>query len=138
MKEEILRFLNSNHEVSLGTLKQGAPYVSASGSIEHQGKLYLLLSALAQHTKNLEQDKRASLLVIENSSAPVHEKKRVSLTGSLEKASSDQRDALKAEYLKVFPKSEMFFTLPDFHFYEFKITEAAWIGGFGKAQTIIW
>ena len=43
--------------------------------------------------------------------------------------------SLKEEYLKVFPRSDMFFQLPDFRFYEVTAVEIHWIGGFGKAGT---
>jgi len=144
LTEEILDILVNTGEASLGTIENGRPYVSAVGYVyrpvdnpENCGHLYLLLSDLARHARNLVTSSPVSLLVIEKKSGiPVHELRRMSLQGRAARI----RDAalfesLRSDYIKQFPRSEMFFQLPDFRFYQVTIDEVHWIGGFGKAGT---
>jgi putative heme iron utilization protein len=62
-------------QISTGTLctlaiePLGYPYGSFVTVAFEQGTPIFLISALAEHTKNLEQDPRASLLVAESGSA---------------------------------------------------------------------
>ena len=46
-----------------------------------------------------------------------------------------QFEIYKKEYLRQYPSSSIFFTLSDFHFFEIKIEELYYIGGFGKIQS---
>src|SRR5690349_1584264 len=69
--EEALSILCAEHEASLGTVEDGKPYVSAVGYVYRPasegglGRLYLLLSDLARHSKNLARSSQASLLILE-------------------------------------------------------------------------
>ncbi|HTL47636.1 MAG TPA: pyridoxamine 5'-phosphate oxidase family protein [Verrucomicrobiae bacterium] len=141
--EEALSILCAEHEASLGTVEDGKPYVSAVGYVYRPapegglGRLYLLLSDLARHSKNLARSSQASLLILEKKEGvPVHETRRMSLQGKVARVADAAFFAsLKKEYLQLFPRSEMFFQLPDFRFYEMTPEEIHWIGGFGKAGT---
>ena len=141
--EESLQLLQKTHEASLGTLEDGKPFVSATGFIYESsgqskyGALYILASDLARHSRNIQKNPNVSLLILEpNPNAPIHERKRVTVQGKTERVEDKGRfPELKAIYLKYFPKSEIFFTLPDFRFYRIEILELHWIGGFGKAET---
>jgi len=140
---EILEVLCGEREGSLGTVENGKPYVSAVGFVytpaeEEAGEIHLLLSGLARHTKNLAVSPWASLLVVETrGGVPVHERRRLSIQGRAVRVDDKPRhETLKTEYLKLFPRAEMFFQLPDFRFYRLGIEEVHWIGGFGRARTI--
>lgn len=142
------QLLENVHEAALGTVEDGKPFVSAVGFIflpnaapgtdwPAGGAICLLLSDLSRHTRNLKQCPEAGFLVAENKPGiPVHEKKRASFQGRIERVDDKMVcEKLKQEYLKIFPRSEVFFTLPDFYFYELKVSNIHWIGGFGKAAT---
>ena len=144
-KEEAINLIRSGKEAALGTMEVLGPYVSACGYLYESpkragesGTLYLLLSDLARHSKNIVKNSIVSLLIVENNSnLPIHEKKRVTVKGkALLLQDSGKRESLKARYLESFPRSEIFFSLPDFRFYEVMIEEIHWIGGFGKAATL--
>ena len=140
-QSEALKLLESNHEAALATVEAGRPFVSATGYLYEKdprgkfGSIYLLLSDLARHTQNLKRDPTLSLLIVEkNEEAPLHERRRATLQGTAKRLEDLKKfEALKTAYLKVFPRAQVFFTLPDFRFYEMKIEEIHWIGGFGKA-----
>lgn len=158
MNEEFLELLNSVSEGALATIDaESRPFASAVGFIvQHEStsskpQIFILMSDLARHAKHIALHPEASLLVMEqNLKIPVHEKKRATLYGEVKRIEHPKKgqvqdcesgpgpsfETLKKEYLKAFPKSEIFFSLPDFRFYELKIAEIYWIGGFGKAQTL--
>jgi len=142
-----IRIIQSAFEASLGTVEDGAPFVSGTGFLFLNdpaaearilgGRLYLLLSDLAQHTRNLKKNSHASLLIVEKKDdLPIHEKKRLTFQGQVRRIEDPEVfERLKTKYLEIFPRSEIFFGLPDFHFYELEVSRVHWIGGFGKAGT---
>lgn len=138
-----LEILAAESEAALASLEADAPFTSAVGYVyeksaeeESAGSVYLLLSDLARHTKNIKKNPKVSLLVISREkSAPVHEKERLSLQGKISLVTDNKKSGeLRRSYLKVFPRAEIFFGLPDFRFYELNISEIHWIGGFGRAE----
>jgi hypothetical protein len=72
-------------------------------------------------------------VIEKNDEIPVHEKKRASLQGKVSRVSGENElKRLKNKYLEIFPRSQVFFTLADFHFYSLEPREIYWVGGFGK------
>ncbi len=144
-KAEALALLAASQEGALGTLdEKGRPFVSAVGFVyepepaDGWGSLYFFLSELARHTKHLAKNPAVNLLIVEQApETPVHERKKLSLGGKIEKVQAPElKEILKAKYLGVFPRSKIFFTLSDFHFYCLKPEDLYWIGGFGKAAAL--
>lgn len=139
--KEAVTFLRQSSEGALATLETSRPYVSAVGFFYEEdpkgkfGKVILLLSDLAQHTKNINVSPQVSLLVVEKGSAPIHERRRFTIEGQIELAFKDKFSGYKNNYLKAFPKSGIFFTLADFRFWEISVEKVHWYGGFGKAQS---
>lgn len=141
---EAISVLNATNEVSLGTIESTHPFVSTTGFItlpaeraEQLPRIFVLLSDLARHAKNIKMNECVSLLMIENKpELSVHEKKRMTLKSQMKLVEDDKLFMkLKLKYMDVFPRSEIFFTLSDFRFYEAKVDEIHWIGGFGEAAT---
>ena len=145
MSEEwtsVKRLILHSSEAALGTLEDEGPFVSGAGyAVEEDEniKVALLLSDLSRHTRNIVKRPRVSLLVVESKAdTPIHEKQRATLLGEAKRIEDQKKfDRLKQSYLKRFPKSEIFFSLPDFRFYEVQPEEIHWIGGFGKAKTFV-
>ena len=135
-----LDFLKNSQEGSLATLEDKKPYVSAVGFLYEVdaktkfGSVLLLLSDLAQHTKNIKIHPQVSLLALEKGNGPVHERRRLTIEGPIELSPKEKFPEVKNKYLRAFPKSEIFFTLADFRFWEISIEKLHWYGGFGKAQ----
>ena len=143
--QSVMSLLDSTNEASLGTLEEGHPFVSATGFIFEKGetgllpgKIYMLLSELARHTRNIKLYPRISLLIVQQDpSLAVHEKKRMTLQGTVSTVTEEaEHERLRNTYLEVFPRSQVFFTLPDFCFYALEPEEIHWIAGFGKAGTL--
>lgn len=141
--EEILSMLSSQKEGALATLEEGRPFVTLVGYLyerddsDQYGKIYILMSDLARHTKHLLISPEASLLVAEKSDKNLYQTKRLTIKG---RVSSVQEplvfERLKTNYLKVFREAEIFFTLDDFKFYCLQPDEIYWVGGYGKVAAI--
>lgn len=141
--EEVAALLNQEKEAVLSTLEGEQPFASAVGYCYEKpasgaklGTLVILMSELARHTKNIRKHSRVSVMVIESGEAAIYEKKRVAAQGVIEEVRDKAKsDFYKQEYLERYPSTQIFFTLSDFHFFEMKIEELYYVGGFGKIQT---
>ncbi len=139
----LAQLLSAQRVASLATLEpDGSPFASmVPFAIEpQQGCLVLHVSALAQHTGNLEREPRVSLLVMqpERPTEPVHALPRVSLLG---RASTPPRDsphwaACRAAYLARFPEAEPMTQLGDFRFVAIELLGARQVAGFGAARSV--
>jgi putative heme iron utilization protein len=116
---------------ALATLLSGAPYASlVLLGADLDGSPLLLLSDLAQATRNLKAEPRASLLVCAAESArdPL-DSPRLTLIGRIE-PTSDPRH--RRRYLARQPQSALYADLGDFRFYRMALERAHYVGGFGK------
>lgn len=95
----------------------------------------LLLSELAEHTRNLRADARASLTVSEAGEAPVLERARVTLLGRA-RLLDEAAAAVRAAYLAVHPDAARFAGFQDFHFWQLDVTAARYIAGFGRMSWV--
>lgn len=129
------RLLRGSHSAALATLSQrlaGYPYASAVPFIvDSQSNPVTLISRLAEHTKNLATDDRASLLV-HGSGADVQASARLTIVGHCRRI--DDTDAIARRYLRYFPDAVDLIAL-DFDFFRLTSSAIRYIGGFG---TIHW
>jgi putative heme iron utilization protein len=120
-------------KAALGTLERttGHPFTSlVSIATEPDGTPLLLLSRLAQHTRNLEQDQRASLLIDgtgAGSNALAGD--RVTLIGTV--APTNTASA-RARFLARHPSARSFADFSDFALYHLQVERAHFVGGFGR------
>ena len=142
--ETAFSLIASSYEGFLATLEGDKPFVSAVSYLyeantagqKQPGKLCLLLSELARHTRNFQRNPNVSLLVLENSSVPVYERKRVTVQGTIQYVKDEERfKSFKSKYIQIFPSSEPLFTFQDFRFFEMNIADVHLISGFGKVDT---
>jgi putative heme iron utilization protein len=114
-----------------GVPEAGAPYASlVQVAFDHDGAPLLLISNLADHTKNLHADPRVSLLFdgTEGLAEPLTGA-RVSLQG-IAAPTDDSRHA--ARYLARFPAAAMYAGFKDFAFWRVTPGRAHQVAGFGK------
>lgn len=112
----------------------GFPFATlVAVAFDGQGRPLLLLSGLAEHTKNLEQDGRASLLVTEPSEAPLAAG-RMTLLGPCEKVPAEEVDAARAAFLAVHPDAAQYAGFADFAFWRLAVEGVRWVGGFGRME----
>lgn len=126
---------------SLGThLPGGSPFVSfVSVAAIDKLQVVMLLSGLAQHTKNLIADPRCSLLIVgqTDSGADPMTVPRVSLVGQMTQLPHSDDQAARKCLLGRHPSAAMYAGLGDFSIFQFKIETAHLVAGFGRIQTFV-
>ena len=125
-------------EGTLGTLSHrnaGSPFVSLAPYAEDaEGHVLLLVSDLAVHTRNLNHDPRASLLVREPDAGERDALGlgRVTLIGSVTPMAGDEEEAeVRTRYLERHPNARYWVDYPDFSFRRLEVDDVYFVGGFG-------
>jgi putative heme iron utilization protein len=115
---------------------EGHPFASLVAYVDDgAGHPVLLLSALAEHTRNARADPRASLLVTGDATAGgdplAHE--RATLLGRLSPMADETTapDA-GARYLAAHPAAAGYAGLADFAFFRLLVASVRYVGGFGR------
>lgn len=130
---EARRFTRGQTSGVLSTLSKrldGFPFGSVSPFIlDHAGRPVILISEIAEHTRNIDADPRVSLIV-QPYSQDMQTTGRVTVIGQAERL--QEKDSLGPRYLRYFPQAEAYFAMHDFHFYRIEPVKVRWIGGFGR------
>ena len=93
--------------------------------------VYLYLSDIAQHTKNLKNNSKSCLTIIKMD-ADKQNSERLTLLGDLKPVEKNKIEECASKYHEFFPKSREYAKMHGFNFYKFEISSCRWIGGFGK------
>ena len=128
-----LDLLHTASEAALATFSAklaGYPFASqVPFATDAQHRPILLVSALAEHSRNLDANPCASLLV--SKTMAEGEIARVTLTGTLQPFTPEP--ALLARYLRYHLAAERFLQLGDFGFRRFTADQIYVVGGFAQA-----
>ena len=132
--ETALDLLHTASEAALATFSAklaGYPYASQIPFVlDERHNPVLLVSGLAEHSRNLTANPRASLLV--SRTLDDGEIARVTLTGVVE--AFDPAQAFVVRYLRYHPAAQRFLPLGDFGFRRFAIHHVYVVGGFAQAN----
>jgi putative heme iron utilization protein len=123
--------------------ERGWPYASlVLIACDADGRPILLLSDLAEHTKNIRADPRVSLL-IDGAGAPGNPDDdplaapRVTLLGRAQPIEdAAQRTTLRTLFLARHPEAAVYADFTDFHFYRVIVERAHLVAGFGRIRWI--
>ncbi len=112
--------------------KDGWPYGSlVSVALDCDGSPLMLFSNLSDHTRNLAQDPRASLLFEETSRLKNPQTgPRITLTGRIKKTTQDRH---RRRFLARHPEAALYAGFGDFNFFRMQVDRAHFVGGFAKA-----
>ena len=127
--------------ISTGTLctlalePEGYPYGSFVTVAFDNGHPVFLISALAEHTKNLARDPRASLLVAEGGAADPLANGRVTMLGPCTRVEGDAGSA-RAAFFAAHPHSAYYADFRDFAFWQLHVEHVRYIGGYGRMSWI--
>jgi putative heme iron utilization protein len=102
--------------------------------VDHDGSLLILISTLAEHTKNILHDPRVSLITHNQENAHIQTQGRITVLGSAILA--DNREIAGKRYLRYFPEAQTYFSMHDFSFYRIVPQEIRYIGGFGNIHWV--
>ena len=123
---------------TMSTECPGFPFGSlVAYSVDQRGRPILCLSSLAEHSRNMAADPRASLMV----TAPedgVNDRlalSRVTLVGEMQVLRSADREAALARYEAEHP-SAFYVRFDDFSAYRMEVSAIRYVGGFGRMSWV--
>ena len=127
--------LRESSEGVLSTISkkfEGYPFGSfTTFTTDRNRTVIIYASGLAQHTKNLVQNSKASLTIYNlKKNGDQQDSRRLTLLGDLVLA--DNQDDCKERFSLFLPHSVNYHKMHDFSFYKLLINQARWIGGFGQ------
>lgn len=115
----------------------GAPYGSLVTFAMEGADPVFFISELAEHTKNLRGDARASLLVAESGDGDPLAKGRVTLLGRARVvADGAERDGARDAYLGRHPNAAYYIDYSDFAFWKLDVESVRYIGGYGRMSWV--
>ena len=109
----------------------GYPYGSFVTVAFDEGNPVFLISGLAEHTKNLERDPRAAVMMAESGAADPLANGRVTLLGPCSRIEGDG-DRARTAFLAVHPNAAYYADFRDFAFWKLRVNAIRYIGGYGR------
>jgi len=132
--QEARQMLRAHRYGVLSTLSKkfdGYPFGSITPYlVDHDGSLLILISTLAEHTKNIQHDPRVSLITHDQRDPHIQTQGRVTALGNA--VSEPDRERVGPRYLRYFPQAQAYFAMHDFSFYRIRPMAIRYIGGFGR------
>lgn len=132
------QLLRAHRYGALSTLSKkfdGHPFGSITPYlVDHDGSLLILISALAEHTKNIVHDPRVSLISHNQEDAHIQTQGRLTVVGTA--ALEKERELAGKRYLRYFPEAQTYYDMPDFQFYRIVPLALRYIGGFGDIHWV--
>jgi len=114
----------------------GHPYGSFVTYALHNGNPIFLISALAEHTKNLTLDSKASLLIAEGGDGNPLALGRITLIGNCTKVPDSERSEMKEIFLSKHESAKFYVDFGDFYFFRLMVDSVRYIGGFGRMSWV--
>ncbi|MBI5430764.1 MAG: DUF2470 domain-containing protein [Nitrosomonadales bacterium] len=113
----------------------GYPFGSITPYLADQdGSLLILISTIAEHTKNILHDPRVSLITHDQRDQHIQTQGRVTVVGNAEQ--EPDRERAGSRYLRYFPEAQAYFAMHDFSFYRIRPLAIRYIGGFGRIHWV--
>jgi len=135
---EARRLLRAHRYGALSTLSKkldGYPFGSITPyAVDHDGSLVILISGLAEHTKNIEHDPRVSLITHNQNDPNIQMQGRVTVVGKALRMEDAQLSGER--YLRLFPEAANYLTMADFSFYRIEPVAIRYIGGVGRIHWV--
>jgi putative heme iron utilization protein len=128
---QFLRVTRSGMLSTISVKYPGYPFGSVAPFVlDHSGQPIILISTIAEHTKNIIENPKVSLMMVSGDD-DLQASARLTLVGvatAIDKTDLNLRD----RYIRYFPQAKGYFSMHDFSFYRIVIEQARYIAGFGK------
>jgi len=98
--------------------------------LDGEGMAVVLISTIAEHTKNISNDDRCSITIMMDND-DVQSNGRLCIIGNMQRLPTDETD-VKERYYRHFPNSRTYGDMHDFSFYRLRPISLRYIGGFGS------
>ncbi len=132
------QLLRAHRYGALSTLSKkfdGHPFGSITPYlVDHDGSLLILVSALAEHTRNILHDPRVSLITHNQDDPHIQTQGRITVVGNA--VLDPDRDRCGKRYLRYFPEAQTYFDMADFNFFRITPLALRYIGGFGDINWV--
>ena len=143
VNKKINDIIEGNYEISIfGTIgKENYPFLSKVLPMYKNNNLYILISDLSEHTKNININHKVSLYFsLKELSKTKSNNPRLTINGIVKKNVFKKDDKefidLLSAYAKIESGSKMWGMFTDFNFYTLDPHRALYVEGFGKAYQI--
>ena len=136
---EVQAFIDSRRSLMLSTLTpEGEPYASYAPFTFVDGQIYVLLSEIAIHAVNLQINKVASVLIIEDedSADELFARRRVSYSVKAELIDTETeawKHGIKCLSARLGPRVDGLSQLSDFKLFTLSPQRGRYVKGFGRA-----
>jgi heme oxygenase (biliverdin-IX-beta and delta-forming) len=130
--------LAASHTAALATvaLDGGFPFGSlVAYAVDGAGRPLLCLSDLAEHSRNLAADPRASLMVSASGDGDPLALARVTVLGTVVELRDDDRSAALDAYRERHPDA-FYAAFDDFRLYRLDVASVRYVGGFGRMSWV--
>ena len=137
------QLLDRRPVAALGTLHRGDPAVSMVPFVQPRGGTAPIIhvSALATHTRDMQEHPRVSLLVMAepDDTTPPQALPRVALQADAAMLPREGAayEAARAAYLARFPEAAPMFEMGDFSIVTLQPVSARLVAGFGRAHSLV-
>jgi len=115
---------------------EGYPFGSrVPYTLDQNGKVIILISALAQHTHNIQADKRVSLTLWQESDeeSDIQQQPRLVYLADAEPLSENEDHAFE-HYFQDYPETQDYYQNLDFEFYRLNPVKLHLVAGFGRVK----
>lgn len=129
----LIRRMDAGVLSTLSVEAEGYPFGSLTPFVAtHEGRPVILISAMAQHTRNILADSRVCLTVYDPGEKDKLASSRVSIMGNGGPVPEGERALIAERYFSFFPRSREFESSLDFHFYWIEPYRVRFVSGFGR------
>jgi putative heme iron utilization protein len=141
--QTLARLIRGTRVAALGTLHEDELNLAmvAYAYAENFSAFYIHVSKLGKHTRDMETDPRASLLIVERDDqrADPQTLARVALQGTAEVLLRDAPayELIKDLYLSRFPQAKPIFSLGDFNIWKITPKSGRFVAGFAQAFNLV-
>ncbi len=128
----------SNHGILSTHSREMAGYPFGSlvpYSTDKDGWPLMLLSHLAKHSRNLQEDPHCSLIITEAVKGDIQQARRLTVIGQIEQIDAPE-PTLTEHHFSRFPDSRPHYEQLNFQFLRLVPKRFYWVGGFGAARWI--
>jgi len=115
---------------------EGYPFGSrVPYTLDQNGKVIILISALAQHTHNIQADKRVSLTLWQESDeeSDIQQQPRLVYLADAEQLNTNEDQAFE-HYFQNYPDTQDYYQNLDFEFYRLNPIKLHLVAGFGRVK----
>jgi heme iron utilization protein len=129
--------IGSARTAALATIGEGGfPFGSlVAHAVDASGRPLLLLSDLAEHTRNLATDPRASLMAVQGGDGDPLALARVTVVGEVAELEGEERAAALVAYRAAHPGA-FYAEFADFRLYRLEVASVRYVGGFGRMSWV--